>query len=89
MMLSLHFASQVNFLDPLTTSDGKPYAPVRFKEIVKECYLISKNCNTSYTDVLTITPAEKNYMLEFIAEEMKSAEESIKRNREALQNRGG
>ena len=70
------------------TSEGQPYAPIRFKEIVKECYIISKNCNTSYTDLLTITPAEKNYMLEFIMEEVKNAEESVKRNREAMKARG-
>ncbi len=88
MILSLHFASQTNFLDPQLTSDGKPYAPVRFKELVKECYIISKNCNTSYTDLLNVTPVEKNYMLEFIMEEIKNAEESIKKNKEAMRVRG-
>lgn len=83
-MLTLPFASQMNFLDPKLTSDGQPYGPTRFKEIVKECFIISKNCATSYTDLMNITPVEKNYMLEFIAEEMKNAEQTIKRNREQL-----
>ena len=71
------FASQTNFLDPKLTSDGKPYGPTRYKEIVKECYLISKNCNTSYTDLMKITPAEKNYLLEFMEEEFRAAEKKI------------
>jgi hypothetical protein len=70
-MKFLHFfASGQSFLDPLTTEDGKPYGPVRYKEIVKECYLISKNINTSYTDILDITPIERTYLLQFIADEI-------------------
>ena len=72
----------MNFLDPKLTSDGKPYGPYRYKEIVKECYLISKNCNTSYTDLMNITPIEKNYLLEFISEEFKMTEDLIKKNNE-------
>lgn len=80
MMYILHFASQVNFLDPKLTSDGKPYGPYRYKEIVKECYLISKNCNTSYVDLLKITPIERDYLYEFILEEYQKTEELIKKN---------
>lgn len=72
----------MNFLDPKLTSDGKPYGPYRYKEIVKECYLISKNCNTSYTDLMKITPIEKNYLLEFITEEFQRTEEMIKQSNE-------
>jgi len=80
MMLTQYFASQVNFLDPKLTNDGKPYGPFRYKEIVRECYLISKNCNTSYTDLMSITPIEKNYLLEFITEEFQKTEELMKKN---------
>ena len=83
-MLILPFASQTNFLDPKLTNDGKPYGPIRFKEIVKECFIISKNCATSYTDLMNITPIEKNYILEFITEEMQNAEKALKENRERL-----
>jgi len=79
-MLTQYFASQVNFLDPKLTNDGKPYGPFRYKEIVRECYLISKNCNTSYTDLMSITPIEKNYLLEFITEEFQKTEELMKKN---------
>lgn len=58
------------------TEDGKPYGPFRYKEIVKERYIISKRCNTSYTDVGDMTPREKNYLLEFIADEIQKEEEA-------------
>jgi len=57
------------------TNDGKPYGPYRYKQIVKECYLISKNVNTSYIDVMKMTPQERNYLLEFIAEEIQRKQE--------------
>jgi len=76
-MLILTFDSQTNFLDPRLTDDGMPYGPYRYKEIVRECYLISKNCNTSYTDLLGVTPTERDYLLEFIAEEAQIAQKKM------------
>lgn len=70
-------------MDPISTSDGKPFAPIRFKEIVKERYLISKHCNTSYKDLDEVSPTEREYLLEFIYEEIKKeqdAYEEAKRN---------
>ena len=61
--------------------NGKPYGPLRFKQIVEECYLISKNCNTSYVDILNITPAERGYLREFIVEEAHRAEEAVNKIR--------
>lgn len=57
------------------TNDGKPFGPYRYKQIVKEAYLISKNTNTSYLDVMSITPQERNYILEFISDEFKRTQE--------------
>ena len=71
------FAQQANFLDPKLTSDGKPYGPVRLKEIVKERYLISKHCHTSYSDLSEVTPLERKYLLEFITDELKKQKEMI------------
>lgn len=51
------------------TSDGKPYGPHRYKEIVKERYTISKYCNTSYADLANVTPLERSYLLDFAREE--------------------
>jgi len=74
-MISIQcFASQVNFLDPALTKDGQPYGPYRFKEIVKQCYIISTKCNTSYTDLLNITPVERDYLFEFIMEELRETQ---------------
>lgn len=61
--------SPLNFLDRLLTDSGKPYAPIRFKELVKERYLISKNLNTSYKDAGEITPLERRYLLELLVED--------------------
>lgn len=83
MILIQHFASNAHFLDPELTSDGKPYGPFRYKEIVKQCYLISTKCATSYTDLMNITPRERDYLFEFIMEEFQKTEELIKKSKEA------
>ena len=57
-----------SFLDPQTSNDGSPYGPKRFKEIVKECWFISDNLNTSYTDVLDLSFQERFYLIELINE---------------------
>ena len=62
-------------MDPVMTEDGKPYGPFRYKEIVKERFIISKYCNTSYTDLANVTPTERNYLLEFATEECDKAKE--------------
>ena len=70
-----------SFLDLQTTSDGKPYGPIRFKQLVKECYLIAKNTNTPYTALLDITPTEKDELINLIVEENKRSEEAIEKMR--------
>ena len=75
------FASHLNFLDPQKTEDGKPYGPLRFGELTKECYLISKNINTSYTDLMCITPTERNYMLEFLMDEARQREQLLEKRK--------
>ena len=72
MMSSPPFVSLTNFLDPKLTRDGKPYGPLRYKAIVQECYMIAKNANTSYTDLMNITPIEKQYLMEFIMQEFEA-----------------
>jgi len=57
-------------MDPKLTEDGQLYGPVRFKNIVKERYFISKKCNTSYIDVGYMTPLERKYVIEFILDEI-------------------
>lgn len=81
MTSTLPFVSLKNFLDPQLTSDGQPYGPVRYKQIVKECYLIAKNCNTSYTDLMKITPLERSYLLQFIADEINRSQELLQKSK--------
>ena len=57
-------------MDPQLTEDGRPYGPLRYKEIARERYLISKHTNTSYEDTSSITPLERNYILEFLVDDM-------------------
>ncbi len=70
------FAQTVNFLDPISTSDGRPYGPHRFREITKERYLISKYSHTSYKDLDKVTPMERAYLLEFIYDELQREHEA-------------
>lgn len=82
------FGSHQNFLDPQFDENGDPYGPIRFRELAKECYLISKNMNTSYSDILLITPTERKYLIKFLIDEAKQQQEMIeKRRAEAAANR--
>ena len=60
------------------TSDGRPYAPIRYAEIVEERYLISKFIHTSYGDLADVTPLERKYLLEYIKRDIER-ENEIKR----------
>lgn len=78
MNLSHDFSINQHFLDPIWTSDGKPYGPWKYKKIVEECYFISHQIHTTYSDLLKITPRERLYLMEFLtreAEEMQKARE--------------
>lgn len=75
--MRVDFAQTVNFLDPTLTSNGAPYGPNRFKEIVRERYLISKHCNTSYSDLNNVSPLERECLLKFIYEELKAEHDAI------------
>lgn len=76
-----NYPSQGSFLDPQLTKDGKPYGPFRYKEIVRERYLISKNMNTSYNDIGKITPLERRYIMEFLVEEVNKTKEAIEKQK--------
>ena len=69
------FAQIANFLDPQLTEDGQPYGPFRYKQIVNERYLIAKHGNISYADTSNITPLERQYILEFITDELQRQHE--------------
>ena len=64
-------------MDPLLTSQGELYGPKRVNDIIRECYIISKNCHTSYTDVLDITPMERETLLNIIGDELANQKKAI------------
>lgn len=67
------------------TKDGKPYAPIKYKQIVKEAYLISKNLNTPYSDVMNMTPTERNYILEFLVDDAQQFNKAMEENQKKLE----
>lgn len=75
--MMLKFVQTWNFFDPRLTSDGKPYGPQRYKQIVKERYLISKHTHIGYEETLHITPTERAYLLQFIIDDLKFEQEKI------------
>lgn len=75
------FSTQVNFLDQRYNEDGSLYAPSRYKELVKINYAIAKNCNTSYIDILQLTPRERDYLWEFIVEDADRTKEMLENSR--------
>lgn len=79
------FASGPSFLDPQQSNDGTAYGPKRYKEIVKECWYISDNLHTSYTDVLNLAYQDRVYLIECINEKKDATQRAIE---EAQQKRG-
>ena len=71
------FATLKNFFDPVLTNDGKPYAPYKYKQIIKERYIIAKNANTPYVDSGKMTPSERGVILELIADEIQKTQDYI------------
>lgn len=52
-----------------------PEHALMYKRIVQECYIISHQINTSYTDLMNITPTERKYLLEFLTDEAQKNKE--------------
>ena len=61
-------------MDRLSTNET---VQQRYKDIVRERYIISKHTNTSYGDTLTMSPIEREYVLEFIMEELQTQKRII------------
>ena len=81
------FASLLNSLH-LPIKNGDAYGPKLYKELVRECYIITKNTNTSYTDLMNITPTERHYLLQFIKEEFEAARKMREEQMEQLKLNG-
>ena len=79
------FASGPSFLDPQLSKDGSAYGPKRYKELVKECWYVSDNLHTSYTDVLNLAYQDRVYLIECINEKKSATAEAmaeLQRNRQ-------
>ena len=74
-------------MDPQLTRDGKPFGPIRYEELVKERYLISKMINTSYRDTGKLTPLERKYIVKYIVDEWNKKAEQEKEQLEKLKNK--
>ncbi len=72
------------------TSDGKPYGPYKYKELVKSLFILSKNLNTSYIELRDkLTPTEMTSLLLLLKEEDDKNKEyldKIKSEREKKKN---
>ena len=77
MKWMVSFVSHQSFLDPPLTNDGQPYGPWKYRQLVKECYLIAKNSGIPYSDVLHMNPTERQDILDLISDEFKRAEQKI------------
>lgn len=76
--MPLHFfASDQSFLDPQISSDGTPYAPKRYKELIKECWYVSDNLHTSYTDVLDLSITERITLIKLIQEKIENTNKAL------------
>ena len=58
------------------TSDGKPYAPKRYNEIMEENYYITKFTHTSYSDVMKMSVTERNTLLNLINRDLQKEHEA-------------
>ena len=54
-----------------------PLGIVKYENLVKECYLISSNINTSYTDLLDISIREKDLLVNLILDKFKREKEEL------------
>ena len=66
-----------NFFDPVLTSDGKPFSQERYRQLVKERYIISKHTNTSYLDSGQLCPIERTLLTKYILEELEAQKKII------------
>jgi len=73
-------------LDQQKTKDGKPYAPYRFESLVNERYFITKNTHITYSDTGKLTPVERNYIIKYIADEIKKMNEQMKEKMSNINN---
>lgn len=62
-------------------------APELYKDLVRERYIITKHTNTSYSDTADISYAERNYLIQFIAEDLQRKKEMYDEAKEQMENK--
>ena len=68
-----------SFLSPQFTSSGKSYDIARFNEIVKECWYISDNIHTSYSEALDLSYQERVALIKCINDKIEASQAAINR----------
>ena len=71
------FVKPENFLDPLQTSDGKPYRLLKYDNILKERFIICKQLGLSYEDTGNMSPLERGKILQLIQKVIKAESDKI------------
>lgn len=64
-------------MDPKLTSDGRPFSQFKVDDILRQSYIITRHCNTPYSDVLEMTPMERETLIGIIREELKKQDEAL------------
>lgn len=57
-----------------------------YKDLVKERYIITKHTNTSYADTANISHAERNYLIQFISEDLQRQKELYDKAKQDMEN---
>jgi hypothetical protein len=74
-----------SFLDPQQSSDGTPYSIKRYTNLIKECWYISDQLHTSYTDVLDMSVMERVTLIDLINEKQKKTQEAVEKIQQEAQ----
>lgn len=77
--LQVSFSNQHQLIKDSDTGEELPYGIWKFNQIIKECYFISDNIHTSYTDLLNISVKEKDLLIKYINEKNKAERDAIEK----------
>ncbi len=66
-----------SFLDPQMSKDDTPYSLKRYPELIKECWFISDQLHTSYTDILDLSVMERVTLIDLINEKQRKTQEAV------------
>lgn len=61
-----------------------PYGQERFKELMKERYLLTKHLNISYLDTGKISPTERTYLMQFLSDDFEREKTLIEQQKQQM-----